>query len=537
MRGHRRTRWSRGHDERGATFILVAICMVLLLWGGAFGVDLGLTVASTRQTQAIADTAALDMARYIGISESSVTYNTVALAANFLNLKLPYATTDNGSGATLTYTTGVWRNGSFTASGTAADGDTSGCHYYHPPATYPCNAVEVTAKQSVPQIFVGGHSSVSRTAIGAVTPEAGFSIGSFLASVGTQQSTVLNALLGTLVDSASVNVTAGGYDGLANTYVSVNQLIAASEGQLTTSNVMTTSLAASQWLTFWGNAVANQAAPLNCSATPTPLPCSASTGLSALGTNGTATVQLCQLVSINGSTCSSINSSSTLSTAALTTNLNVLQMLTTEAEVANGTNAIDLGTSLGITGVSDAKLTLDLLQIPQVAFGPVGTTATTAQVSSDLQLSVLGVSGVLDIPLSAASGTATLETVQCNNNSLSAADIQPATTTATGTVTLAGVTLTTATVSGYSGSEFGYGPSVVPPTATTAADDQNPITAAPTNPNPTFSPTIGSSSPVYAVMNAVQSALGPILQAAGVAIGGAEVADLSTNCGAVSLVQ
>ena len=34
----------RGHDERGATFILVAVSMVLLLWGGAFGVDLGLTV-------------------------------------------------------------------------------------------------------------------------------------------------------------------------------------------------------------------------------------------------------------------------------------------------------------------------------------------------------------------------------------------------------------------------------------------------------------------------------------------------------------
>ena len=49
--------------------ILVAICMVLLLWGGAFGVDLGLTVDGGRQVQAIADTSALDMARYISVSD------------------------------------------------------------------------------------------------------------------------------------------------------------------------------------------------------------------------------------------------------------------------------------------------------------------------------------------------------------------------------------------------------------------------------------------------------------------------------------
>ena len=49
-------------------------------------------------------------------------------------------------------------------------------------------------------------------------------------------------------------------------------------------------------------------------------------------------------------------------------------------------------------------------QIPQVAFGPVGTTASTAQLTSDLQLNYLGV-GIINIPLSAAQGTATLTTL------------------------------------------------------------------------------------------------------------------------------
>ena len=62
--------------------------------------------------------------------------------------------------------------------------------------------------------------------------------------------------------------------------------------------------------------------------------------------------------------------------------------------------------ALSITGVTAATLSLSLVQPPQVAYGPVGsstsaspcpvtapatsTCATTAQVSSDLQLTVVG---------------------------------------------------------------------------------------------------------------------------------------------------
>ena len=61
----------RARDERGATLVLVAISMILLLWGGAFGVDLGLTTVGNRQVQAMADTAALDVARYVNIADTS----------------------------------------------------------------------------------------------------------------------------------------------------------------------------------------------------------------------------------------------------------------------------------------------------------------------------------------------------------------------------------------------------------------------------------------------------------------------------------
>jgi uncharacterized membrane protein len=518
--------------------------MVLLLWGGAFGVDLGITVVGGRQMQAMADTAALDMARYIDVADWSPTINGVpngaGPSAQYLNGKLAYADTDNGSNATLSETPGVWLNGSFTPQGqkVGTPAQTVQCWYYKPFAAHPCNAVKVTATQTVPQIFAGGHPTVTRSSIASVEPESGFDIGSYLASVNSQQSAVLNALLGTLGGTASVSLV--GYQGLANTSVTINQLITASGGLLTSSNVLTTSLLGSQWQAIWSDAVANQVAQVNCSSTPTPLPCSASTALSALDVTASTSVSLCQLVSINGSTCST--GSNVLSTAALSTSLNVLQMLTTEAEVANGTHAIDLGTSLGITGVSDAKLTLTLGQIPQVAFGPVGTTASTVQLTTDLQLND-GLPGIIDIPLSAAQGTATLTTLTCAFNSMTATSIQPTTTPVTGNISLAGVVLASISVSGVNSgntSPLGYGPSVVPPTATTAAGPPtNPV--GPTNPLPvgTTTPTLATGTLVVGTLSGsiLNGVVGPILQAVGVSVGNAEVADLSTNCGSVSLVQ
>ncbi len=533
MRG---LRSEKARDERGATLVLVAVSMVLLLWGGAFGVDLGLTVVGGRQTQAISDTAALDLARYVNVADWTTTLNSALLTTNFLNGKMTYTTTDNNSNAALTETPGVWQNGTFTPQGGKIGANTVNCWFHNPPFPNACNAVKVSATQSVPQIFVGGHSSVTRTSIAAVTPEAAFSVGSYLASVNSQQSTVLNALLSTLGGSA--NVTAASYQGLANTNVTINQLITASGGLLTSSNVMTASLLGSQWLSIWSNAVANQVAQVNCGSTPTPLPCTAATALSALGSTASTSASLCQLVSIDGSTCSPTNA--TLSTPALSTSLNALQTLTTEAEVANGTNTIDLGSSLGLPLVTDAKLSFGLTagQVPQVAYGPTGTTASTAQISTDLKLTVLGVTGTLDIPLSGAQATATLLGVTCANNALKTANIQPAATTASGTVTLGGVSLGTLSVTGYSGSQFGYGPSVVPPSATTVANDSNPIVAGSNSPALNYSPPISTGSPVYSLLTStLPGVLGPILQAAGLSVGGVEVADLGTNCGAVSLVQ
>ena len=514
----------RRQDERGATLIFTAISMVALLGAGAMGVDVGFSVEGSRQAQAMADTAALDMARYINVAD------TQSDPQLFLNGKLPQVTSDNSSNAGLSVTPGLWLNGAWSIPAT--------CAPLTPPAAHPCNAVKVTATQAVPQIFFGGFNTLAaRSTIAAVTPESGFSIGSYLVNFNSQQSAVLNAILSPLGDT--VNLTAVGYPGLANTFVTVGQLVTASGGLLTTSNVMTVSLTGSQWLAIWRDAVANQVAQLNCGSSPTPNPCNATTALSALDFSGSTSAQLCQLVSVNGSSCAN----GSLSTPALSANLDALQMLTTEAELANGTSALNVTSALNITGVTSAQLYLTLIQPPQVAFGPVGTPAQTAQLQADLKLSVLG-AGLLDIPLTAASATATVKTINCAYNTMSSTKYAVTSTTATGAVTLAGLGIANLSISGYSGPQISFIGANVPPTASTeeATPPTNPITVS-SNTTPPYYPSLNYSglsplSPVFTLLTSTLSGVLPeVLQASGVSVGGAQTADLSTTCGAVSLVQ
>ncbi len=217
---------------------------------------------------------------------------------------------------------------------------------------------------------------------------------------------------------------------------------------------MTTPLSPSQWVAIWTQAVGTQEASLSCGSTPTPAQCVAYGVLNGnqITWGNSQTVMLCQLVSVDGSTCAPANAA--LSYEQMSASLNVLQELTTEAELANSASNIDITSALGITGISSAQLSLSVLQPPQVATGPVGsittpptsppycpvasgtsTCASTAQVQADVQLTVLGI-GVVNIPLSAAYGISTLTSITCVNNAMTNTKITSMTQTATATVTL-----------------------------------------------------------------------------------------------------
>jgi uncharacterized membrane protein len=558
-------------DEKGAALVLTALSMVLLLGSGALGVDVGFSVFGSRTAQAMADTAALDLAQDMPAIDSQDSNPDVAA---YITTLLQGVDTDNGSSTYLTATPGLWWNGSFST----LSGGCAGTVFNTPPAA--CNAIEVTANQTVPQPFRGGFNTLSGNnrggsplsssqtgsypptgnppssggtpTIAVYAPETAFNIGSYLATINTQQSSVLNALLSPLGTSASVTLV--GYQGLANTYVSINQLINASGGLLTTSNVLTASLSGAQWLTILGNAVGNQVALLSCGSSPTPLPCNAQTALSALDFSSSTSAQLCQMISINGSTCGN----ATLSSSALNTSVDLLQMLSTEAELANGSSALNVKLALSLPNVTSASLSLNLIQPAQAAEGPVGTYTTaspcpapsgswstcavTAQVSADLKLTVLsllGVSETIDIPLSAAVGYATLNSVTCSDQEFQNSTINVSTTVASGSVTLNGNNLTTLTINGVNNKAGTF--STIPPTASTVSAHTNPRNFGSTTPTLSWGTSLlglGLDANVLTLLNSnLQSVLGPVLQAAGASVGGAQVADTWAKCDAVAIVQ
>ncbi len=538
----------RTRNERGAAFVLTAMSMVLLLWAGATGVDVGFTVYGSRQAQSMADTAAIDLARYISYAD---TLSPISKVQSYLNGKLANVLADNGSNAQLTVVPGYFANGTFTKDG--YNGTSCKPVLLPPPGVPGCNAIEVTANQGVPQIFFGGfnlvsgHSSgttsgtVSGSSIATYSPEADFSIGSYLASLNTQQSGVLNAILGPL--GTNVNITAVGFEGLANTDVTLAQLINANSSVLSANNVMSANLSASGWLTAYMNAVGNVYG----------------TGSTAYATlqglsfssSASTNVPLCDLVNVNTPGVQYNCSNTSVSPQGLDASLNVLQMLTTEAELADSSSAIDVTAALNLSSTlgnfGTATLSLQMIQPVQVAYGPVGTTASTAQVTSTLNinlLSLLGVSiGTLSIPLSAASGTVSLQALSCTNNSMTSTELSANTQALSTGVTLNGTQVASLSINGVTAATNTFTSSEVPPTASTQSAGTNPASVGTSSPTLSFSGLTGLGlsnlflNSLLSSTSVLSEAYGPVLQALGVQVAGAQLADYYTNCDAVELAQ
>lgn len=108
------------------------------------------------------------------------------------------------------------------------------------------------------------------------------------------------------------------------------------------------------------------------------------------------------------------------------------------------------------------------------------------------------------------------------------------TTTATANLTLNGASAGTLTITGASSTPAQFNSTVVPPTASTQSAATNPMQVGNTSPTLSYSGLGSSLTTLPALLTGV---FAPVLQAAGVAVGGATVADLNYNCGAVSIVK
>jgi uncharacterized membrane protein len=503
----------RRQSERGATLIIVAIGMsVLIPSAGAMSVDLGIIATTNRALQSIADAGALNAANYLDNNSSYV--DTAAYNAAI----------DNGWSNAVSASNS---NSSVVQGSSITGGNVTG-------TCSPCPYVQVTAASSRNDLFVLGSNVMKRSAIAEVTPSnANFSIGTYLAAFNSNQSSALNSLFTKL--GTTVNISAAGYDGLADSNVTIQQLLTASNSVLSPTNtlnasdVLSTRVTDAQWVSIVNKALTAASGSLPPSCTGSNDPCTPFSNLtswvsglsptSTLPTSGSCTSLinpcLSQLLSVDGST----STSGTLTVGELAASVNMLQMLTTEAETADGQNGISISSALGLSTIlgpllsallgNVATLSVKVIQPPQVATGGVGTSATTSQVQIDLDL--LGI----NITATAVEGTATFTSISCTN-------FVPNSATFNITDTLVGAANLAVT-----GAPNG-----------TSLTVNSPFPNSGTTSVGSLSLSLGALSGLTSsIISSLTSGVLNIFQALGISIAGNNVTVASATCGSVSLVK
>ncbi|GAA3674075.1 hypothetical protein GCM10022237_37020 [Nocardioides ginsengisoli] len=391
-------------DERGAAAVLIAVLLaVVLLVSAAFAVDLGQQRVVRRDVQAVADMVALDMVRLLDGSKASAYDRATFEAAKNKSL----ARNDAALGGELTSDDVTWSFARRTEAGAwvavANDSD-----------EIP-TAVKVSAKSDVGFAF-GGVTGVDRggavrTAMARNEESACVLVGSFIASLNSGEGTLLNPILNGLLGS-SLNLDLVSYKGLAGANVSLLDLVKVGglgvgtvDELLALKNVEAAKIfvAAANVLQQQGKlAQANILRAITVAAS-------------------TPTVAIGDLISAMPG-----------SDAALNAGLNVLDLITATAFVANKNHAIDIpNLGINLSPLASVTTSLTVIESPRKKCGGVGTTAETAQIrlkitakipAKKIGVDILGVLGAqvsldetavtVDVDLGKA--LATLNEVHCN---------------------------------------------------------------------------------------------------------------------------
>jgi uncharacterized membrane protein len=330
----------RAGDERGTVLVVVSIAMVVMIGSAALAVDIGQMTNKNRTLQAVADAVALDAARNLGgqnvgsLSAAGGAFM-VALAAS--------AARNNFSSSDLTVEFGTM-SPTWVAKTNSSDVPT---------------AVRVTAHGDTKFAFRPGSATTTRSATALMESEAGFSIGSWLASIPAGGDGILNALFG---DAFHLNAVS--YSGLVNANLSLQEIGL---------NIPVTALSPTELL---GTSVSIQNFML--------------ASISALNAKGnTAAANVLNAMILNASLTGTVKLGDFVSVAsggeaaAASAALDVLQLITASAFVIekNGGHALSIPTtSVSIPGIASITASATVIEPAKWIFGPVGSSVSTAQV-------------------------------------------------------------------------------------------------------------------------------------------------------------
>lgn len=529
-------------DEKGAILILATVGMVIAMIAGGLAIDLGSLAQDARQDQKVADLAALDAVR---------------------GLPADYTTLAQASAA---------RNGFPTGPGysvTAVEGGkVSGTCQAVPGAGSACVTVTSPHRNDFP--FLGGRTSMTRAGVASKTAFGGFMIGSSLATIDTSRSAILDRFMGGMLKGSGLSINAVSWSGLASGSVTLEalrfQLASMGFAVGTVDELLAADITVAQLAQATAQALALQG----------PTAAASLTALNALRTQILATTlttfKLGEFFSI----------AQGASAAALATSLNVFQLITAGAQVANGNNFIDVpNVGISVGNVVSTRVRLQVIQPPQYYFGPVGGSVSTAQidltVTPTLNLPVMvGLASVtvtnqLPVRITGAGATGTLTAATCGASSGITVAVDPTAFAGSATASLnarvvvlgvptADVTIPTTNVvpttnGGSTSLSFSFPSEFPPPDGTTTSKHAGSqpiglsgltqITAG--SPVVTLLGILPLTIPVADIVSGVLAALGPVLadvdnlvmtpllQALGLDVGSADVTALALQCATPTL--
>lgn len=373
---------SNSRRQRGAMSTMAAVWLSTTLAAALLAVDLGNLFYTKRKLQAVADTAALSAVN--NLPSALTLARDTATANDFIVPPVP-GEHDNQ----LTTVNGKYdfQARSFDDKAPAVD---------H-------NAVAVTVTTEQPYFFMIGSRQISATATAARTDIAGFSVGSGLLAIDTSQSALLDALLGKMLGT-SVKLKVSSYDGLLNTNVRLLDLVNAQGSVGTVNELLKLDLTVEDLLRLTLKAL-NQ------------------TDIAAVDARAFGSIQDLLDARIPGglhlTLADLLDASLAPGNTAAETQINVFQLITLAAQVANGKNFVNipaLDINLGGLATLDAKLSM--IEPPQIALGPVGQArAHTAQwrLKLDLKLLELLEGSLVHLPLylEIAPAEARLKGIEC----------------------------------------------------------------------------------------------------------------------------
>jgi uncharacterized membrane protein len=372
-------------SERGAILILSAAGIVIALIASALAIDIGRLAQSAREDQKIADMAALDAIRGVpadfqSLAEASAIRNGFPLGQ---------------AGYSLVAVEGNKVNGACQAV---------------PGAGSACVTVTSPHKNNFP--FVGGRDSMTRAGMAADKDIAGFTLGSSLVNVNSSTSPLLNQVVGQML-GGTVNLSLLSWQGLASGRVGLtalqSELAALGFSVGTISELLDADLTVAQFYQATANALTTGGDTANATVF----------GLLQAQAMSSVTFKLSDMITVDQGA----------DAAAAAAQLNLLQLVTGSAALANGSNLIDIpSVSVSVPNALSVGIKLSVIEPAQTYIGPsgAGPHVTTGQVALTMTakvniLNLLGlvkVTGDFPVEVHAAGATGTLKSVACPSKNI-----------------------------------------------------------------------------------------------------------------------